>query len=79
MLLFRRFADVVRGSDVTTIDGGRFCGAANAVGFGNELDTGRHTQANIFDVIVQLGLHRNRRQKKQFHYPRLHRFIKMNG
>lgn len=64
MLLFRRFADVVRGSDVTTIDGGRFCGAANAVGFGNELDTGRHTQANIFEVLVQLGLHRNKERKK---------------
>lgn len=51
LLLFSRLADVVRGSDVTTIDGGRLCGAANAGGFGNELDTGRHTQANIFVVL----------------------------
>lgn len=49
--MFTRLADVVRGSDVTTVGDGRLCGAANAGGFGNELDTGRHTQANIFAVV----------------------------
>lgn len=42
-------AGVIRGSHVTTIDGGRFCGADDNVGgFGNVLVTGRQTQANIF-------------------------------
>lgn len=51
LLLFSQFVDVVRGSDVTTIDVGRLCGAANAGALGNELDTGRQTQANIFFVV----------------------------
>lgn len=46
---FVSLTDVVRGSHVTTVDGDRFCGAADNVGgFGNVLVTGRQTHANIF-------------------------------
>lgn len=55
LLLFNQFADAVRGSDVTTIDGGRLCGAANAGALGNELDTGRQTQANIFPLCIRFN------------------------
>lgn len=46
---FESIVDVVRGSHVTTVGGGRFCGADDNVGgLGNVLVTGRQTQANIF-------------------------------
>lgn len=51
LLLFSRLSAVVRGSHVTTIDVGRFCGADNDGGFGNVLVTGRHTQANILMLL----------------------------
>lgn len=52
---FLSIVDVVRGSHVTTVDGGRFCGADDNVGgFGNVLVTGRHTHANILNAFFSI-------------------------
>lgn len=40
-----------RGSQVTTIDELRLCGAIVVGGFGNPLLTGRQTHANITDAV----------------------------
>lgn len=47
-----RRSPFARGSQVTTMDAPRLCGAIVAGGFGNPLLTGRQTHANITEAVL---------------------------